>query len=266
MTLRFVTKQEYWDIEDVDTMAGVARPGVWHLKTVQDAVAYSYLHQMEGKAIGEIGGGRSRLLPQLAKVNECFNFEIFQGKDGGPDEEVEVAGVTNVKALVGQTEGVFPPARLDALFSVSVVEHIPTENLRSFFSDCLRLLRPGGRAVHLIDVYLTDDSPSDKRLQSRLAEYARPLHGEFSPEDAAHLLDPSDVAFSCSFATNPDNVMAMWNRAVPALRKQRERSQVVALLWVGSRPGNHAAARQGTRLGASRPDAAGAAGAHVVVE
>lgn len=239
MTLRFVTKQEHWDIEDSGVLNGIARPGVWHLKTIQDAVAYYYLHQMQEKAIGEIGGGRSRLLPQLAKTNECFNFEVFQGRDGGPDEEVEVPGVVNVKALVGQTEDSFPPGRLDALFSVSVVEHIPTENLRSFFTDSLRLLRPDGLAVHLIDVYLNDDSHSDEALYSRLAEYVRPLHGEFSPENAAHLLDPSNVTFSCSFATNPDNVMAMWNRAVPALRKQRERSQVVALLWVGRKSSTH---------------------------
>lgn len=232
--LRFVTKRELWDIEDSGALETLPRPSVWHLKTVQDAVAYNYLCPMRGKHIGEVGGGKSRLLPRLARNNRCVNFEVFEGRDGGPAEEVHIEGVENIKALVGQTEGVFPAERLDVLFSISVVEHLLDENVAAFFRDCRRLLKPGGTAMHLIDLYLHDQSCDDPDTTGRVGAYIRPFtEGQFSP--CGDVLDLDRVSFSCSYATNPDNVMAMWNRQVPHLEELREQSQSVSLLWLGRR-------------------------------
>jgi len=77
---RFVTKKEYWDIEDSGLLTQLAPANfVWHMKNIQDAAAYKYLHQFEGVAIAEVGGGHSRVLPALAHRNSCYNIEPFEG-------------------------------------------------------------------------------------------------------------------------------------------------------------------------------------------
>jgi hypothetical protein len=40
---------------------------------------------------------------------------------------------------------------------VSVVEHVPTQGLESFFQDGLRILKRGGLWLHAIDIYITDE-------------------------------------------------------------------------------------------------------------
>ena len=75
---RFVTKKEYWDIEDSGLLAQLPPTNyAWHLKHIQDAVAYKYLHQLKGKTIAEAGGGSSRLLPALARHNSCYNIRYL---------------------------------------------------------------------------------------------------------------------------------------------------------------------------------------------
>jgi len=229
--LRALTKRELWDIEDAGRLDELPRTSYWHLKSAQDAVTYQQFAEWQHKRIGEVGGGESRLLPVLAQRNECFNFEVFDGRDGGPAREVVVPGVTNVRCLVGETEGVFEGSTLDAVFSISVVEHVPTEALDAYFSDCRRLLKPGGLMFHVIDVYIADEPSSETR--SRLRRYRQPFDtGMFQP--LGDVLQPDDFRFSCAMVSNPDHVMAMWNRSVPAYRSRREESQCVAIVMAGT--------------------------------
>ena len=96
--LKFVTKKEYWDVIDSKILDynNVKTDSFWHLKSIQDAIAFSYLHEYCNKCIAEIGGGNSRLLPTLSKKNNCFNIEEFKGAHGGPTKEINIKGVTNI--------------------------------------------------------------------------------------------------------------------------------------------------------------------------
>ena len=74
-----MTKHQYWRLldEKVDKQLAPAK-FPWHLKSVQDVVAYSLLGDPQGQVIGEIGGGESRLLPVLVGSNQCTNIETFE--------------------------------------------------------------------------------------------------------------------------------------------------------------------------------------------
>lgn len=81
---RFVTKKELWGFEDSGLAAQLPPTHIWHLKDIQDAMAYKYLHNLKNMRIAEVGGGNSRILPILARQNTCFNIEPFDGVGQGP--------------------------------------------------------------------------------------------------------------------------------------------------------------------------------------
>ena len=236
--LRFVDKHLLWSIIDSGLASNVPpHPAGWHLKSIQDIVAYSYLHGRNGMTIGEIGGGTSRLLPVLARTNKCFNIEKFEGRGQGPTREHVIPGVKTVPAYVGESQGIIEDEFFDVIISISVVEHVPDKSLPDFYKDCRRILKRNGLMVHLIDVYIDDDRDGawHRRTQSRVEHYRQPFVDSIfkSPDGDNFLLGPDDLRFSCSFATNPDSFMERWNRSVPKLRPRREVSQCCSLLQVG---------------------------------
>ncbi len=241
--LRFVTKSDYWDLEDSGRLSELRPHSFWHLKSAQDAMALKFLEDhvspAAGARIGEVGGGDSRILPILSdRGNNCFNFEPFAGEHGGPAKEVAIQGVENVRTLVGESDGSFAAGTLDAVFSVSVVEHVLPDGLGPFFQDCHRLLKPGGFMVHLIDMYLVDQFANEHRYREELNVKLMRRYGAVFDEffvPIGTVLDPesASVEFRCSYATNPDPVMAIWNRAVPALRQLRTVAQSTAVVLAG---------------------------------
>jgi SAM-dependent methyltransferase len=54
--------------------------------------------------------------------------------------------------LIGSTSDILPDGSFDACVSVSVLEHLPTEAIAGACSDMFRILRPGGWAIHSLDL------------------------------------------------------------------------------------------------------------------
>ncbi|BBA33358.1 hypothetical protein sS8_1398 [Methylocaldum marinum] len=238
--LEFVTKAEYWAAEDSGVLSRLPKaPFAWHLKSIQDAVAFTYLQDIVGGRIAEVGGGNSRILPALAADNDCYNIDRFDGQHGGPADVPNLMGVKNVIGYVTDPSVTETIRECDAAFSVSVVEHVPTTDLPDFFEACAKLLRPGGRMVHLIDVYLTDRPQEQSGLVERINHYASVFQlGLLEPwtPEAKIISTGEDLSFSCPYATNPDNIMAGWNRIAPALRDLRAVAQSCTLKLVGTKP------------------------------
>ncbi len=231
---KFVTKKEYWDVVDAGILDDIKDPPEWHLKSIQDAIAYSYLNQLVDRNIAEIGGGVSRILPTLSKKNTCYNIDEFKGTGGGPKSEICFEGVTNIPVLVGDFSQAISDEQFDVVFSVSVVEHVPDDKLSNFFEDCHRMLKPNGLMIHLIDVYLEDAAQNNKETIIRVMSYGSFLDViHFSPLAQPEIVNEKDVMFSTAIATNPDNVMHSWNQLVPQLKQKRERSQSCTLLMAG---------------------------------
>jgi len=235
---KFVTKKEYWDVVDSRILDELKPNFSWRLKSIQDAIAFSYLNEYSDKCIAEIGGGNSRLLPILARKNTCFNIDEFKGVGSGPRKEIIIDGVTNILTSVGGFSGSIEDEQFHGIFSISVVEHVPDDNLSNFFKDCHRILKPSGLMIHLIDVYLEDVLGDNRANSRRVCTYGSFLSGElFRPLEQPAILSEKDVVFSTSFATNPDNILEEWNRNIPKLRNKRERAQSCSLLVIGQKVG-----------------------------
>jgi len=235
--LKFVTKQEYWAVEDSGVLKEFTNNPLWHLKSIQDAMVWAVLREARERSIAEIGGGNSRLIGALAKHNQCYNIEPFEGVGQGPKAEVVVGGVTNIKVTVGSFSEQIQPAQFDAIFSLSVVEHVPMDALTNFFADCQRMLKPGAEMLHLIDLYLEGVDGDNAAARERCRHYNSVFSdGVFEALGPVAVRGGEEVVFRTEFATNPDNVMNRWNRSVPQLRAKRERAQSCTLLMHGRRP------------------------------
>jgi len=206
------------------------------LKAIQDAFILSELGEKSGLRILEFGGGNSRVLPLLARRNECWNYDSFDGRSGGPSKVPKSRGIKIAVGHMGDLSEAVPSGYFDVVFSISVVEHVPLAKLADVFRDCARVLKPGGTTLHAIDVYMFDalqpDHPHNVRVRRTLDAYRT------AATDAGFVLaEPERMLphffFSSAYASNPDETMIAWNRAVPSLADLRKAAQSVSLkaIW-----------------------------------
>ncbi|MEZ5981150.1 MAG: methyltransferase domain-containing protein [Parvularculaceae bacterium] len=222
----FIRKPFLWKAFDEELDREIGKTKQFHLKSVQDLAVYDMLKGERGKTIAEIGGGDSRLLAKLSKENRCFNIDKFEGADGGPAKVIRIRGVTNVQTFLGERSPLLNADQFDIVFSISVIEHVPTAALGDFLEDGLRILKSGGLWLHAIDFYL-DDAP-DAGVAARFEKYRTWLsHPMLEPLGAVYDGPPR---FTCDMATNPDNVMHGWGKIAPKLIELRQKAQSVSLL------------------------------------
>ncbi len=229
----FIRKPALWAALDEGLDSEIGQLGRFVLKSVQDLAVYQLLRDAREIQIAEIGAGRSRVLPALAKHNECIAVEKFQGKGGGPKREQKMPGVRNVHAYLGEMSSELPSASLDVVFSISVVEHVAVggdRELAAFHEDQLRILRPGGQFLHAIDMYLEDEPGPD--VVRRFEAYRRWVTDSPGVEPVGEVYD-GPCRFSCDMATNPDNVMHAWGKVAPRLIELRQTAQCVSVLVAG---------------------------------
>jgi Methyltransferase domain len=225
--LRFVDKDEYWRAEDAGILKLVDYdPEYWHIKQVQDVMLLKCIGDASGKAIVEAGGGKSRVLGTLARKNACLNVDELKGKDGGPIRGVDDKNVRHIFGRIGQTQAEIPDSSQDYVFSISVVEHIPSSELKGFFDDIARMLAPGGQMIHFIDCYLRAPGEDNAGEQSRYDYYRQVFDGaRFRAYDPKDILAREAIGFHPRLASNPDRIMNMWNQDNPKMRPDRVESQ-----------------------------------------
>ncbi len=228
--MRFVTKREYWDLEDSGLLETLPCPAPWHLKTIQDAVAFSRLHMLRGKTIAEIGGGNSRLLPTLARQNHCVNIEKFEGCGAGPTENALPSEISVIDAYLGHTGALLAKETFDAAFSISVIEHVAPEDMEFFFHDNARILKKNSLSLHLIDISCSD-TPSS-HMQKRFSMIKQHFFKFFTPL-SHEIIAEDDLHFRCEYATNPDNVTHSWAQIVPDARTIFETHQICSIVLAG---------------------------------
>ncbi len=229
----FIRKPLLWNAWEEGLDREIGQIKGFRLKSAQDLAVYAQLRGARRMQIAEIGSGYSRLLPALAKSNDCIAVEKFEGKGTGPTREHEIEGVRRVHAYLGENSPELPSASLDVVFSVSVVEHVAADGMRvlaAFHRDQLRILRPGGRFIHAIDEYLVDEP--DQPTRQRFEAYRRWVADSPGVEPVGDVYD-GPCRFSCDLVTNPDNVMHRWGQMEPSLDRLRQTAQCVSVLVAG---------------------------------
>ena len=109
--------------------------------------------------------------------------------------------------FLGEFSEELPDEYFDYIISVSVVEHVPTDELGAFMADSARVLRPGGRSstpstsTSSTKTASTSTATMRERLRSYLSFADRPnLRLKFTSEPVVS----TDVHFRCAYASNSD--------------------------------------------------------------
>jgi SAM-dependent methyltransferase len=229
--LDFITKADYFHWMEIMQL-----PRRGNIKDVQDGFVMAQLQGAKGLKVLEMGGGDSRLLRLLAPDNECWNVEKFQGVDGGPGKEVVIPGVRNLHAFMGDFSSELPNEYFDVALSISVIEHIPDEGVLRAFQDISRVLKPGGTAVHAIDMYLmtaAHEHQVNNERRMRLYLSIAEACGLRLRQAAAAPLSPR---FDSAYASNSDLAMFYWNSVAPSLKSLREVAQGCSLKCIWEKP------------------------------
>lgn len=129
------------------TLKDVQRP--WVVKAILGTVPV-------GSKILEIGGGEplvSGFLQQLGY--QVTLIDPYDGTGNGPRQYEQFKRTyPKVRILKEYFKKDAPPLTgetFDCIFSVSVLEHIPTEELQSLFEGVAQFLNPGGYSIHCVD-------------------------------------------------------------------------------------------------------------------
>jgi len=143
----------------------------------------------------EIGGGEPIVSGFLSELGyEVILVDPYDGFGNGPtdyERYVELyPDVKIVREYFPPDRPAFAPASFDAIFSISVLEHIPSKSLSRCFDAIDELLRSGGASIHCFDFILQgsgelDDLPMAQKI---LAEQAQ-LAGESATEPFQALLE-----------------------------------------------------------------------------
>lgn len=205
-------------------------PEAWWLldiKSAEDGWILSEIGSAEDKRIAEIGGSDSRILPAIGARNEYWNIDPLRGEDGGAVYGADFErNATVVRGRLGEFLPDLAADYFDFVVSVSVIEHLPPNQLEAFFADMYRITKPGGCALHAIDMYLGDSADADtSALLARILGAAAaagfvPLSGQ--------VVD-TRLSLSSDYATHSDMGLMAWNQSVPAMRSHREEKSVVAI-------------------------------------
>ena len=111
-----------------------------------------------GGALVEIGGGQPTVAQTLIDLG--YSVTVVDPYDGSGNGPVEYDAYRNAYPAVGFLRSLFTSkcpireASLDGVYSVSVIEHVPIDDLAGLFSAMRKFLKPGGASIHCIDVVL----------------------------------------------------------------------------------------------------------------
>jgi hypothetical protein len=228
-----ITKSEYWRWREAGLESGTQGT----LKGFQDTFILFTLKDIGGSRLAEAGGGNSRVLPKLAAAgNECWNVDRMEGFGGGPVGVAKQPEYRLVRSFIGDFTPDLPANYFDVVFSISVVEHIPSEAYRDFVLDSVRILKSGGLFVHAIDVYLPDAGSQPRyreSLSSRLALYLQTAALSDGALDWVELPSVSmDLSASARWASNSVDELFKWNGFAPSLRELRENADSCSLKMI----------------------------------
>jgi len=116
------------------------------------------------------------------------------------------------------------------------VEHIPGTAMDDFIEDSIRVLKPGGIALHAVDLYIGDVGDQGiKAFQNQNLRIDRYFSLIEERSDQLEWIETPELETpaltSGRYAVNSNNTLYRWSRRAPKLRSVREIAQSVSLKW-----------------------------------
>jgi|SRR5271157_386409 len=130
----------------------------WTFKAILGTVPY-------GGRLLEIGAGE----PIVAELLSCLGYDVsvvepYEGSGRGLLEyerfRKQYPEIHILRRWFTEDIDAFEPRTFDCIYSISVLEHIPTPELTGVFKAIDRLLKPDGRSIHALD-YVVSGATSD---------------------------------------------------------------------------------------------------------
>jgi SAM-dependent methyltransferase len=128
----------------------------------------------------EIGGGEPIVSGFLSELGyEVTLVDPYDGFGNGPTDYQryveEFPHVNIVREYFGPGLPALGPQSFDAIFSISVIEHIPADSLHQCFDAIAGFLSPGGASIHCFDFILQGhgEAYDVQQAQKILAEQQR---------------------------------------------------------------------------------------------
>ncbi len=161
MELMHDQQDDLWTKEDT-TLLAANYPGeifpegmTWCLKQYANLFCLSYIKHWGLKDILEIGAGFNlyfdRHLPEGCNYTVVDDEGFYEGSIIEVAKEQRKRGHT-ISTLLGQFSDKLVNESFDCCLSSSVLEHVPTSDIQAVIRDMHRTLKPGGWAVHSIDL------------------------------------------------------------------------------------------------------------------
>jgi SAM-dependent methyltransferase len=158
----------------------------WTLKEYRSLFVLDTLITQGARRVLEVGPGFDRTFAAAARSLGIEYWFIDRSNDGlgiGRNEarfaeavrQREAAGARWIDGLLGSAGGALGDAMFDAVFSVSVVEHIPDAAMAGVVAETTRILKPGGCSVHSIDIYPRSTKARDWHIACKKAGLDVPL-------------------------------------------------------------------------------------------
>ncbi|HEX3359341.1 MAG TPA: methyltransferase domain-containing protein [Tepidisphaeraceae bacterium] len=145
-----------------------------------------------GGRILEIGADKCDLIPFL----RAHNFEVwiidvydhFGGGTGTYDTVIQKFPDLPITRAFLHEDRSLPANHFDAVYSCSVIEHIPLEHIEGTVRQIERVLKPGGSSIHAIDCTLAGIMQNQPWTQTFIQSHHRPCDmSKLGPQALADL-------------------------------------------------------------------------------
>lgn len=145
-----------------------------------------------GSRLIEIGGGEPRAATALAELGYHVTVvDPYDGAGNGPTEYEryvkQYPGVQLIKDRFG-VDLPLEPASCAAIFSISVLEHLPASEVANVFAGIRKFLRPAGHSIHCIDSVIggNDTEYHYHQLKLILREQSKLITPEQTPDETLY--------------------------------------------------------------------------------
>jgi len=126
--------------------------------TVCEYIRCEFMNTDKSYRVLEIGHGASSLFFRIFNSSDkidCYGIDENDRKNTVSISalnklRVSYPNVTFYSGYLGESNDL-PSSFFDLVFSVSVIEHVPEEQLQAFHKDVFRILKPGGSQIHSYD-------------------------------------------------------------------------------------------------------------------